>query len=138
MAHQSHAPDTTFIVNEPDFVFFNEHGEEHLRYLSEQEASLTTYTRFEDMAGLLSPEAADAFRAELAVYLEKLKDDKTAPWPKESVQEPRTREERGMRWTVEAGQTLWGPSRPSRARANRPRRDSSLATSAGTCTTCRR
>ena len=34
MAHESHAPDTTFVIAEPDFVFYREDGEAHLNYLS--------------------------------------------------------------------------------------------------------
>ena len=30
MAHESHAPDTTFVIAEPDFVFYREDGEAHL------------------------------------------------------------------------------------------------------------
>ena len=37
MAHQSHAADTTFIVAEPDFVFFREDANAHLRYLDGEE-----------------------------------------------------------------------------------------------------
>ena len=102
MAHQSHAPDTTFIVSEPDFVFYKEDGEEYLSYLSKEEAETQTLTRWEEMAEKLSPEAAKDFRRELRVYLEAVKKDKNAPWPKERpLVESDDDEVATSRWTSE-------------------------------------
>ena len=50
MAHEAHAPDTLFVVSEPDFVFFKEHAEMVLRYMSFREAQAATFARWDEIA----------------------------------------------------------------------------------------
>ena len=82
MAHQSHAPDTTFIVSELDFVFNREDGNAHLAYLSEQEAKHKIYERWEEMAELFQPGDKEEFLKEAEKYARLWRIDKNAPWPK--------------------------------------------------------
>lgn len=139
MAHQSHAPDTTFIVSEPDFVFYKEDGDAYLSYLSKEEAETQTLTRWEEMAEKLSPEAAKDFRRELRAYLEAVKKDKNAPWPKERPQPLSDEDELAKRrWTSELVDTETEWWRRFRGRRSPPHRDSGQRTSAITSKTCRR
>ena len=52
MDDKSHAEDTTFVVAEPDFVFFREDAEAWPGYLSQNEAETQTFQRFSEMAFL--------------------------------------------------------------------------------------
>ena len=87
MAHASHAPDTTFIISEPDFVFFKEDAEAHQLYMSEQEAGASMRSRWEDLSEELdiSDAAKRQYKNDLEQYLELIKKDKNAPWPQSKM-----------------------------------------------------
>ena len=110
MAHESHAPDTTFIIAEPDFVFYREDGEAHLKYMSSLDAVACQYSHYDEMAELLPARAQKSFRAELQQYLKDLKNDKNAPWPLEPPEpiDPNCPEQEKMRWTAEAADLGYG------------------------------
>ena len=109
MAHESHAPDTTFIVAEPDFVFYREDGEKHMAYLNAEEHQAQSFARWDEMADLLSPASAAQFRRELDVYLQRAEVDKNAPWPRDPVGEPPAGAQgEQQRWTVEAFENGFG------------------------------
>ena len=82
MAHPSHSEDTTSIVAEPDFVFYREDGDSWTTYLSERDAETGTFARFSEMADLLEGRARKQFLKELDAYMEAVKLDQNAPWPK--------------------------------------------------------
>ena len=110
MAQESHAPDTTFIVAEPDFVFYREDGEAHLKYLSTMDAVQFQFSHYDELAELLSARSQKSFRAELQQYLKDLKHDKNAPWPLEPPEpiDPNCPEQEKMRWTAEAADLGYG------------------------------
>ena len=60
MAHESHAPDTTFIVAEPDFVFYREDGEKHMEWLNAEEHRAQSFARWDEMADLIPSERGRA------------------------------------------------------------------------------
>ena len=63
MAHESHAPDTTFVIAEPDFVFYREDGEAHLNYLSAMDQVQFEFEKYEEMADFPDdPQAKESFR----------------------------------------------------------------------------
>ena len=83
MAHAAHAPDTLFVVSEPDFVFFREDGERILSYMSLREAQAATFARWDEMADDMEDlNQRNQFRREIAAYCVAYEDDKNAPWPK--------------------------------------------------------
>ena len=100
MADKSHAEDTTFVVAEPDFVFFREDAEAWPGYLSQNEAETQTFQRFSEMAFLLEDiEERNQFLHELEEYMTSWKKDKNAPWPK-ADKSKRSRDDAGHKhWT---------------------------------------
>ena len=83
MAHASHSADTTFIVAEPDFVFYREDGNSWTGYLSERDAEMATFSRFSELAARLQKgEHKKQFLRELDEYMKAVKLDQNAPWPK--------------------------------------------------------
>ena len=81
MAHESHAPDATFIVAEPDFVIYREDGDRHMMHVSEQEQHMSNFSRLEELGDLLSAEAKMQYLAELEEYRQQANKDNNAPWP---------------------------------------------------------
>ena len=110
MAHESHAPDTTFVIAEPDFVFYREDGEAHLSYMSTVDQVQFEFEKYEEMADFLTdPQAKESFREELQQYLLDVQTDKNAPWPAEPPAiDPNSRDQQKMRWTVEAANLGYG------------------------------
>ena len=99
MAHESHAPDTTFVIAEPDFVFCREDGEAHLNYLSTVDQVQFEFEKYEEMADFLTdPQAKESFREELQQYLLDVQTDKNAPWPAEPpAMDPNSPDQQRMR-----------------------------------------
>ena len=112
MAHESHAPDTTFIVAEPDFVFYREDGEKHMEYLNAEEHRWVTFARWDEMADLIPSEQGKAqFRRELQTYLKDAARDKNAPWPRAPVGPlPAGAQGQEQHWTKEAFEHGYGLS----------------------------
>ena len=84
MAHVSHAPDTTFVIAEPDFFFTKPDGDTQTHFVDRQQAFISAYAPWDELADQV-PEAERAeFRRDLDKWVESVKTDQNAAWPEDA------------------------------------------------------
>ena len=84
MAHESHAPDTTSVIAEPDFVFNKADADTQTHFVDRQPPFSSAYARWDELVDAV-PEAERAeFRRDLDKWAESVKTDQNAAWPEDA------------------------------------------------------